>query len=139
MRRNRFMGHTMAADTTNRNSSLIIAAVVLAIGVILGGYLLGDGLKRAKLADRAVMMRGLAERDVTADLATWTIRTLSTGSNFEAVQADAARDAETIRAYLGEHGFSGNDIQPAGISVSQLTTPWSVWSPIAASDSSAPR
>lgn len=119
MRRNRFMGHTMAADTTNRNSSLIIAAVVLAIGVILGGYLLGDGLKRAKLADRAVMMRGLAERDVTADLATWTIRTLSTGSNFDAVQADAAQDAGVIRAYLGEHGFGAADLQPAGISVNQ--------------------
>ena len=42
------------------------------VGIIVGGYLLGDGLRRARMADRAVTMRGLAERDVTADLATWT-------------------------------------------------------------------
>jgi len=67
------------------------------------------------------VMRGLAERDVTADLATWTIRTLSTGNNFAAVQADAANDANVIRAYLGEHGFTTADLQPAGISVNQWT------------------
>ena len=57
---------------TNRNI-VLIAAGVLALGVIVGGYLLGDGLRRARMADRAVTMRGLAERNVTADLATWNI------------------------------------------------------------------
>lgn len=110
----------MADTQQSRNSShLIVAAVILAIGIVVGGFLLGDGLKRARLADRAVTVRGLAERDVTADLATWMIRTLSTGSNFDAVQADAARDAITIREFLGEHGFGETDVQPAGISVSQ--------------------
>ena len=42
-------------------------AGILAVGMIAGGYLLGDGLLRAKDAERAVTVRGLAERDVTAD------------------------------------------------------------------------
>jgi uncharacterized protein len=108
------------ADAPARNASnLIIAAVILALGMVAGGFLLGDGLKRARLADRAVTVRGLAERDVTADLATWTLRTLSTGSDFAAVQADAGRDAQAIRAYLGEYGFKPADVQTAGVSVSQ--------------------
>ena len=107
------------ADNGNRNSSLLIGAAIIAGGMVVGGYLLGDGVKRARLADRSVTVRGLAERDVTANLATWTLRTLSTGSSFAAVQADAAADAATIRAYLGEHGFKPDDVATAGISVSQ--------------------
>jgi len=45
-------------------------AAIVSAGLMMGGYLLGNGLLRAKEADRAVTVRGLAERDVTADLAT---------------------------------------------------------------------
>src|SRR5688500_20220656 len=57
----------------NRNNVLLLGAVVLALAIVVGGYLLGDGLRRARMADRAVTVRGLAERNVTADLASWTI------------------------------------------------------------------
>ena len=54
-----------------RDKIMLGSAALLALGVVSGGYLLGDGLKRAKAADRSVTVRGLAEKDVTADLATW--------------------------------------------------------------------
>jgi hypothetical protein len=37
---------------------LLIAASLMAGGVVVGGYLLGDGLRRARMADRAVTVRG---------------------------------------------------------------------------------
>jgi uncharacterized protein len=55
------------------NRRWLASAGVLALGLVIGGYLLGNGLVRAKDADRSVTVRGLAEKDVTADLATWTI------------------------------------------------------------------
>ena len=45
-------------------------ATIVSMGLVASGYLLGNGLLRAKEADRAVTVRGLAERNVTADLAT---------------------------------------------------------------------
>ena len=61
----------MADEVKNNRNLFLIAAGVLALGVIIGGYLLGDGLRRARMADRAVTMRGLAERktDVSNGLA----------------------------------------------------------------------
>jgi hypothetical protein len=56
----------------------LASAGVLAIGVVVGGYLLGNGLVRAREADRSVTVRGLAERNVTADLAIWTLSYSST-------------------------------------------------------------
>ena len=37
-------------------------AAILAVGMIAGGYLLGDGLLRAKDAERAVTVRGVGYR-----------------------------------------------------------------------------
>ena len=47
-----------------RDKVLLGSAALLALGVMSGGYLLGDGLKRAKAADRSVTVRGLSEKDV---------------------------------------------------------------------------
>ena len=44
------------------NRAALIAAAILGLGIVIGGYLLGDGLRRARMADRAVTMRGLAEQ-----------------------------------------------------------------------------
>jgi len=102
----------------NRNI-LLIAALILAAGIIAGGYLLGDGLRRARMADRAVTMRGLAERNVTADLATWTISFTAQGNELSAVQAESDRDARTVAAYFAAAGFPANAVTDAGGSVNQ--------------------
>ena len=104
--------------TVNRNVTLI-AALVLALGIIVGGYLLGDGLRRARMADRSVTVRGLAERNVTADLATWTISFNAQGSELAAVQAESDRDARTVANFFRAAGFPAAAVSDAGGSVSQ--------------------
>ena len=76
------------------------SAAILATGLIAGGYLLGNGLVRAKDADRSVTVRGVAEREVTADLATWTISYSSTAENLGEAQASVDRDTASIRAFF---------------------------------------
>jgi hypothetical protein len=98
----------------------LVAASVLAIGIVAGGFLLGDGLRRARLADRAVTMRGLAERDVTADLATWTISFNAQGDELGAVQAESDRDAATVIAFFRAAGFPADAVTDAGGSVNQF-------------------
>jgi hypothetical protein len=102
----------------DRNSSLI-AAAILALGVIIGGYLLGDGLKRARMADRAVTVRGLAERDVTADLATWTIAYSEQGTELGAVQAAIGEDTRAITEFFRRAGFKDEEVTSAGVGVNQ--------------------
>lgn len=112
-------GDMAEASVGNRNITLI-AAVVLAVGIIIGGYLLGDGLRRARMADRAVTVRGLAERNVTADLATWTINLSAQGNALGAVQAEVDRDTRTVSDFLREAGFPESQVSDAGGGVSQF-------------------
>jgi hypothetical protein len=99
---------------------VVIAAGVVAVGMIVGGYLLGDGLKRAKDADRSVTVRGLAEKNVTADLAVWTIAYSAQAPTLAAAQADIDGDTAAIRAFFRGAGFTDSDLKPSGVSVNQF-------------------
>lgn len=105
------------------SSSMVLgAAGILAAGLIVGGYLLGDGLTRMKMAERSVTVRGLAEREVTADLATWTISYSSTATDMASAQASVDRDTASIIAFFDGLGFPEDALQPTGANVSSYTS-----------------
>jgi hypothetical protein len=97
-------------------------AGIAALGMVLGGYLLGDGLLRAKEAERSVTVRGLAERDVTADLATWTISYSASSTDLAQAQAKARSDTDAIEAFFADLGFPDDALQPTGANVSSYTS-----------------
>ncbi|MCW2349598.1 hypothetical protein M2335_001035 [Sphingobium sp. B12D2B] len=102
------------------NRVALAGAVVLAGGMITGGYLLGDGLRRAHTADRSVTVRGLAERNVTADLATWTIAYAATGTDLASVRADIEGNTAELRGYFKSLGFPDNALTATGAGVNQF-------------------
>lgn len=103
----------------NRSLLFVLSAIILAIGLVAGGYLLGDGIRRARMADRAVTVRGLAERNVTADLATWTISLSSQDTDLAAARNAVEEDARTVQNFFRRVGFRGEDLTDAGATVSQ--------------------
>jgi hypothetical protein len=109
----------LARFTADKGKAWLAGAGLLAGGLVIGGYLMGDGLVRMKQADRAVTVRGLAEREVTADLATWTISYSAKAGDLQSAQADLDRDTKGIRDFFGELGFKADDLQPTGANVSQ--------------------
>jgi hypothetical protein len=82
-----------------------IAALVLALGLTIAGFFVGDGFARGRRTDRFVEVKGLAEREVAADLALWPLR--------YAVSAEALADAQTqittstrqVLEFLARHGI----------------------------------
>jgi len=110
----------VALSTASNRNALLLSAAILALGVTIGGYLLGDGLRRSRIADRAVTVRGLAERDVTADLATWTINYSEQGGELGAVQGAIDQDTRAITDFFTRAGFKPDDISAAGVSVSNF-------------------
>ena len=109
----------MAEGPVVTRNLTLVAALVLALGIVIGGYLLGDGLRRARMADRAVTVRGLAERDVNADLANWTLNFTAQGTELGAVQAEIDRDTRTVNDFFRAAGFPAEAISDGGGSVSQ--------------------
>lgn len=105
--------------TENRNTVLLISAGLLSTGLMIGGYVLGDGLTRARVADRSVTVRGLAERDVMADLATWTISYSASGFDLPDVRADIDSSTKALTEYFRALGFKPDELKPIGAGVNQ--------------------
>jgi len=106
-------------DLAYHDKLLLGCAGLLALGIVSGGYLLGDGLKRARAADRSVTVRGLAEKDVTADLATWSISYSATGFDLPAVRAQIDNSRKELRAYFASLGFRPDALTASGAGVNQ--------------------
>lgn len=102
-----------------RNNGMMIAAAIVALGIVIGGYLLGDGLRRARMAERSVTVRGLAEQDVNADLATWTIAYSEQGTELAGVQAGIDQDTRAIADFFRRAGFKDAEVSTAGVGVNQ--------------------
>lgn len=101
------------------NKVALAGAVVLSGGLIVGGYLLGDGLRRAHAAERSVTVRGLAERNVTADLATWTIAYSANGTDLPSVRAEIEANTTALRDYFRNLGFPADALSATGAGVNQ--------------------
>jgi uncharacterized protein len=90
------------------NARLIPAAVVgglLAIGLVGGGALIGQGVVNARAGDRSVTVRGLAEKDVEADLAVLPIRFSASGDVLSEVQTRIDGDLATVRQFLKAQAY----------------------------------
>jgi len=98
---------------------LLGAVAIFAIGLTTSGYVLGDGLRRAKMAERSVTVRGVSERDVTANLATWSIDFSNTGPELGPVQASVERQARAVRSFFQAAGFKPEEVTDSGVSVSR--------------------
>jgi hypothetical protein len=87
----------------------IIAAVLLAIGVALGGWFIGNGFAH-RHPSRSVTVKGLAERNVKADIALWQIQFAETGDDLAGVQATIQKDDAAITAFLRDHKLGADAI-----------------------------
>lgn len=84
----------------NGNSSNNIPAIALALGIVVAGYLIGEALIQTRASQRAVTVRGLAEREVPANLALWPIVFSVTSNELGDLQRKADEGVAKVRAFL---------------------------------------
>ena len=104
-----------------RTASLaLIASALLAIGIALGGWFVGQGFVDARAADRFVTVKGVAERLVTADLALWPIRFVTTSNALAEAQERIAGDAQKVLTFLADTGVPREAVEVESLQVTDL-------------------
>lgn len=103
------------------NRVVILGAVgIFAAGLTTSGYALGDGLRRYKLAEhRTVTVRGVSERNVVADLATWSVSFSHQGTELGPVEQSVDAQARAIRQFFLRQGFKPEDITDVDVSLNR--------------------
>ena len=96
-----------------KNNSLPAAfalGITLAIGIAISGYFIGNAFYEIRASERYVSVKGLAERNVPADLAIWPLSFTETGNDLTAIQNKLDFARKTILAYLTNRGFKETEI-----------------------------
>ena len=96
----------------------------IGISIVMAALILAVGLANIITPERSVSVRGLAEREVDADLAVWNM-SFSMGENsLESMQKSILEKTEVIKKYLIKHGLEESDftVKPAAITDNSLNS-----------------
>lgn len=92
-------------------AGLILCGLAVGLGLSLCGYFVGDAVRDFKAMDRHVEVKGLAERDVAADQASWVLTYSVSGEDFDAVHAQVDAQGARIRRFLSAHEIPPDDVE----------------------------
>jgi len=85
---------------------------LLAIGLVIAAVTLGSAIRDFRISDRFVEVKGLAEREVAADLAIWPIAYQISATSLADLQTQIDLADEAVIAFLKLRGFSDDEITP---------------------------
>jgi hypothetical protein len=92
----------------------------VAAGIAIGGIAVGSGIRSFRGADRFVTVKGIAEKEVKADLALWPLRITATSNSLPEAQGRIATDANTVRKFFESGGLSADSIEVQGVEATDL-------------------
>lgn len=95
----------------------VIAATIVALGIVIGGALVALGFREMARQNRAVTVKGLSTKDVKADYVVWPLSFAINGDNLPILYRDLASVQKTIIDFLKEKGFAADDIHLGNITV----------------------
>jgi hypothetical protein len=87
----------------------LAGAALVAAGLVLGGWFIGDGLYKARASERVVTVRGFAERELPANLVLWPVVFTVTADDLGVLQQRVDTGIGKVRAFL-ERTFPAEQI-----------------------------
>ena len=99
----------------------IILGVCLIVGLVGGGHYVQAAARTWQAANRSVTVKGLAERDVPANLALWPLHFSTSGDSLGAAQRQIDAQAQAVRQFLHAAGFVDKEIT---LTSPQVTDEW---------------
>jgi len=91
--------------------SYTILGLLLALGLILGSWILGAEIKATRLSDRYVSVKGLVERKVKSDLAVWPLSYKEAGDDLATLYAKTEADKKTIMQFLTDQAIQSSEVE----------------------------
>jgi len=92
------------------SGGLFFLGLFLCLGLIISGWLLSRAVYSIKAADRYVTVKGLAEREVDADLVIWPVSFTETGNDLAELHERINSKQQAIQLFLTESGITQGEI-----------------------------
>lgn len=96
--------------SANNKSGALILGLFVFLGLSALGYLLGNAAIEFKQFDRSVTVKGLSEREYTADIVIWPIQFTAAGNDLESLYNSIELNTTKIVNFLGKKGINTDEI-----------------------------
>jgi uncharacterized protein len=93
------------------------AALLTMVGLIVGGWFIGNGVTNFRKADRYVTVKGIAEREVQADLSVWPLRMVIADDDLARAHERLETTVSLVRTFLQRNGIDPRTAQVQSFSV----------------------
>ncbi|MBB4658697.1 SIMPL domain-containing protein [Parvularcula dongshanensis] len=90
--------------------SIILAGLLVGVGAALAGFFIGDGFEAGREPVRSVTVRGLAEREVRADLAEWPLQITAADDDLQTARRRVEQDLTALTAFATEAGLPAGEV-----------------------------
>ena len=101
-------------------AGLSLALIIVAISLAFAGWFVGHGIYNVRTADRFVTVKGVAEREVKADLALWPIQLAVTGDDLALAQSRINQNISKVIAFLNANGIDSSQVELQGFKVTDV-------------------
>jgi uncharacterized protein len=89
----------------------LLPSVVTAAGLVVSGWLIGDAIRYTKRFESAVEVRGLDERLVRSDRASWQLNLAASAPTLSAANDALVDSAKSLREFLVTQGFPESELR----------------------------
>lgn len=95
----------------------VISSVFISIGLIILGLFIYCGFNSFANKDRQVTVRGLAEKEVTANKVTWPVVMKTVGNDLQSLYSKVKNQNQTVIEFLKNNGIEESEISLGAPSV----------------------
>jgi uncharacterized protein len=100
--------------------SLVVLGASVTLGLIALGWLLGHAIVKVKKLERTVVVKGLSEREVPADIAIWPLTFQDANNDLNALFGSLQKKNDEVTAFLAGHGIAKDAISVGAPTVTDL-------------------
>lgn len=110
------MEPTIKCNDHNKIFLFVLAFAVFS-GIAIAGWFIAHSVHNWRAMDRYASVKGIAERQVKADLAIWDIGYKITGDDLAKITEESLKNQKIITSFLTKNNFSASEIEPQRIEV----------------------
>ncbi|TNF69523.1 MAG: SIMPL domain-containing protein [Gammaproteobacteria bacterium] len=104
-----------------KSISRVVSAIILAIGLALGGYFIAYGIMNFHNFNRYVQVKGLSEQTVKANEAIFNISFSADANDLKALYQAIQQSQNAIIEFLKQNGLTRDEISLSGASINTNT------------------
>lgn len=98
-----------------------LSIILLSISIALAGYFVSETLTKSNQNNRSVRLKGLAVREMPADVAVWPMEIKLSGNELSVLHAKVQDQKKKVKAFFLSMGFDENEINVGATNVVDRT------------------